>query len=222
MAGDRVGIITNGGGLGVLAVDMLVDRGGTLAALAPETLAALDAALPATWSRANPVDIIGDAPAARYAAAVDALVQDNGHDALLVMNCPTAMTPPAEAAQAVIERIADARTQRGFRRPVFSAWLGSDAQQMRTFTQAGIAAFDTERGAVSGLGHLIAVRRQRQALLRPSPRSGRLSPPDRQRPKRFCRQQPANSGAGLTRWRSAPCSLPMAFRTADHAGAHAR
>src|SRR3546814_4691213 len=59
----RLAMVTNGGGLGVLATDALVDEGGKLAELAPETIAALDAALPATWSRSNPVDIIRDAPA---------------------------------------------------------------------------------------------------------------------------------------------------------------
>src|SRR3546814_1110995 len=62
----RLAMVTNGGGLGVLATDALVDEGGKLAELAPETIAALDAALPATWSRSNPVDIIGDAPGPRY------------------------------------------------------------------------------------------------------------------------------------------------------------
>src|SRR5690606_3412548 len=62
----RVGIVTNGGGAGVLAVDRLMDGKGELAALSPETIERLDQVLPANWSRINPVDIIGDAPAERY------------------------------------------------------------------------------------------------------------------------------------------------------------
>ena len=70
--GDRLAIVTNGGGAGVLATDALIDLGGRLAELAPETIGRLDRVLPATWPRANPVDIIGDAPAERYAEALDA------------------------------------------------------------------------------------------------------------------------------------------------------
>src|SRR5690606_5180344 len=62
----RVGIVTNGGGAGVLAVDQLVDSGGELAELSKATIARLDEALPANWSHGNPVDIIGDAPPERY------------------------------------------------------------------------------------------------------------------------------------------------------------
>ena len=68
--GKRLAILTNGGGIGVLAVDRLIDLGGTLAMLSPQTVATLDRLLPSTWSRANPVDIIGDADAARYGAAL--------------------------------------------------------------------------------------------------------------------------------------------------------
>ena len=74
--GKRLAILTNGGGVGVLAVDRLIDLGGTLAALSPDTVARLDRALPPTWSRANPVDIVGDADAARYAAGLEALLAD--------------------------------------------------------------------------------------------------------------------------------------------------
>lgn len=74
--GDRLAILTNGGGAGVLATDTLIDEGGHLAPLAPETIAALNAVLPKTWSHANPVDIIGDADGARYGAAAAAVLSD--------------------------------------------------------------------------------------------------------------------------------------------------
>ncbi|TGP83820.1 CoA-binding protein, partial [bacterium M00.F.Ca.ET.221.01.1.1] len=76
----RVGIVTNSGGAGVLAVDQLIDCNGELAELAPGTIARLDAVLPATWSHANPVDIIGDAPPERYRVAVEAIAADAGTD----------------------------------------------------------------------------------------------------------------------------------------------
>ena len=62
LKGDRLAILSNGGGFGVIATDALIEEGGHLAELAPATLERLSAALPAAWSRGNPVDIIGDAP----------------------------------------------------------------------------------------------------------------------------------------------------------------
>ncbi len=97
----RVGIVTNGGGAGVLAVDQLIDCKGELAELSPATIERLNAALPPTWSHANPVDIIGDAPPERYKAAVEAVAADPGTDVVLVLNCPTGLASPAEAARAV-------------------------------------------------------------------------------------------------------------------------
>jgi acetyltransferase len=87
----RVGIVTNGGGAGVLAVDRLMDCHGELAELSAETIATLDKSLPATWSRANPVDIIGDAPPERYKAAVEGVAADPGTDVVVVLNCPTGL-----------------------------------------------------------------------------------------------------------------------------------
>ena len=86
--GKRLAILTNGGGIGVLAVDRLVDLGGTLAGISPDTMTKLDSALPPIWSHANPVDIAGDADAARYVAALEALIADAENDAILVMNVP--------------------------------------------------------------------------------------------------------------------------------------
>ena len=79
--GKRLAILTNGGGIGVLAVDRLADLGGTLAGISPDTMKRLDVALPPIWSRANPVDIGGDADGARYAAAFEALIEDPENDA---------------------------------------------------------------------------------------------------------------------------------------------
>src|SRR3954466_14428183 len=88
--GERLAHLTNGGGAGVLAPDALAAQGGRLAELSPQTIARLDAVLPPTWSRGNPVDIIGDAPGAHYAAVLEALFADAGVDAVLALNCPTA------------------------------------------------------------------------------------------------------------------------------------
>ena len=119
--GDRLTILTNGGGMGVLATDTLLDLGGRLAALDAATLAKLDAVLPRTWSRGNPVDIIGDASGERYAAALNVLLGASDSDAILVLNCPTAVADPLDAARAVAD------TLQGGRHPVLTSWLGADA-----------------------------------------------------------------------------------------------
>ena len=97
--GERLAILTNGGGAGVLATDALVAAGGQLAALSEETIAELNRLLPATWSHGNPVDIIGDASGKRYADALAALIRDPEVDAILVLNCPTALAQPEDAAR---------------------------------------------------------------------------------------------------------------------------
>ena len=149
----RVGIVTNGGGAGVLAVDKLLDKGAALAALAPATLTALDAVLPATWSKANPVDIIGDAPPERYAGAVAAVAADPGVDAVLVMNCPTALASPMAAAQAV-SALAGGSLING--KPAIACWLGKEAAEpaRAVFRQGGIATADTPTAAAEAVSLL--------------------------------------------------------------------
>jgi acetyltransferase len=163
VAGHRLTILTNGGGLGVLAVDRLLDLGGQLAVPAPETLARLDRVLPETWSRANPVDIIGDADATRYAAALEIVLDDPGCDAVLVMNVPTALALPADAAKAVAG-VARARP----RKTVLATWLGDSPPADRALAEAGVARFGTETEAVQGFMHL-ARHRQGQELLTRTP-----------------------------------------------------
>lgn len=90
--GNRLAIITNAGGPGVLATDHLIEHGGALASLSEETIARLDKALPFNWSRANPVDIHGDATAKRYREAVEACLDDKNTDGILVILTPQAVT----------------------------------------------------------------------------------------------------------------------------------
>jgi acetyltransferase len=153
--GDRLAILTNGGGMGVLAVDRLIDFGGKLAELSPETLKRLDAALPATWSRGNPVDIIGDADEARYATALEALLEDSANDAVLVLNVPTTLGAPQAIAQKVAE-IAEADRARRFPpKPVLASWIGEDETVSMTFNAAGIPHYPTDVEAVRGFMHLV-------------------------------------------------------------------
>lgn len=167
----RVGIVTNGGGAGVLAVDQLVDCKGELAAFSPETLARLDAVLPPTWSHANPADIIGDAPPERYKAAVEAVAADPGTDVVLVMNCPTGLGSPLAAARAVAE-LTSAGKIGG--KPVLTCWLGEHTARdgRRILQDAGVASLETPADASTAISYLSDWSRAQRSLMRtPSSRS---------------------------------------------------
>ncbi len=161
----RVGIVTNGGGAGVLAVDRLLDHGGELATLAPATVTALDAAMPATWSQGNPVDIIGDAPPSRYQSAITAVATDPNVDVLLVINCPTAMASSAEAAQAVAAMVNHGCIQG---KPVVAAWLGeATAGPARIILEAaGIACLANPGDAARAVAWLDHWSKAQRALMR--------------------------------------------------------
>ncbi len=159
--GDRLAIVSNGGGPGVLATDSLTEGGGRLASLAPETIARLDAALPETWSRANPIDLIGDAPPDRYTAAIEAVSQDRGVDAVLVMNCPVAIASSTDGARATIAAAAKSDL------PFLTAWLGETAalESRQMFAEARIPTYDTPERAVRAFLYLDQHRRNQETLM---------------------------------------------------------
>ena len=176
--GDRLGMVTNGGGLGVLAVDALMDHGGKLAKLGPETTAKLDAAMPPTWSGGNPIDIIGDADSARYAAAMEAALDDRDIDAVLVMNCPTALLPSRDAAEAVANVVKSRRTRGGRMKPVFTVWLGDQERATEIFAEAGLPSYPTESEAVRGFMHMVRYRRGQDALMETPENAEIVAPAD--------------------------------------------
>jgi acetyltransferase len=157
--GKRLAILTNGGGIGVLAVDRLVELGGTPAALAPDTRAKLDAVLPPTWSGSNPVDVVGDAGPERYAAALEALLADPGNDAVLVMNVQTAISSAEEIAGTVTGIVRKYRERlRRTAKPVLAVWVGADPKVGALLSAAGIPNYPTEDDAVRGFMHLVRHR----------------------------------------------------------------
>jgi acetyltransferase len=157
--GKRLAILTNGGGIGVLAVDRLVELGGIPAAISPAAREKLDAVLPPTWSGSNPVDIVGDADAARYAAALEVLLADAGNDAILVMNVQTAIASADDIAATVTDAVGNYRQQhRGFAKPVLAVWVGADQKIGDLLSGAGIPNYPTEDDAVRGFMHLVQHR----------------------------------------------------------------
>src|SRR5450631_2935044 len=157
--GKRLGILTNGGGIGVLAVDRLVELGGIPAVIGPATREKLDAVLPPTWSGSNPVDIVGDAGPERYAAALQVLLADPGNDAVLVMNVQTAMARADEIAATLATLLSKNRQQR-YRsaKPVFAVWVGAEQKVIDLLSGAGIPNYPTGDDAVLGFMHLVRHR----------------------------------------------------------------
>lgn len=166
--GRRLAILGNGGGVGMLAAQQLERLGGTLAALSPQTRQALDGVLGGGWSRDNPVDIVVDADGARYATAVEGLLADPDNDALLVVNVPTALSPPTESAQALAEALARRRGAAA-RKPVFAVWLSNDPQAHAALHAAQLPVYATETEAVNGFMHLVRYREAQQALMETPP-----------------------------------------------------
>jgi len=161
LQGERLAIVTNGGGMAVLAADALAGLCGTLATLSSDTLAALDAMLPRNWSRTNPVDVIGDAHPERLAKATAIVAADPGVDAVLLIHCPTAVCPAQDAAAAVTRALAS----RG-RTALLCSWVGGTRaeQASRLCEQAGIPAFPTPEQGVRAFMHAVAYRRSRETL----------------------------------------------------------
>ncbi|MDO5087360.1 MAG: bifunctional acetate--CoA ligase family protein/GNAT family N-acetyltransferase [Comamonadaceae bacterium] len=178
--GEVMTILTNGGGAGVMAADAAERYGVPLAELPPALVRELDQALPGNWSRGNPVDIIGDAPAERYVAALQALARHRqATGTLLFIHAPTAIVPSDDIAQALAPVI---RPPAGAALPVISSWMGGPAvaAARRRFTRAGIACYDMPEQAVHAIG-LLQAHARNQAELAEAPPAVQVqggAPPD--------------------------------------------
>lgn len=135
--GPRLTIVTNAGGPGILATDALIQSGAELAPLSEETIHAFDEVLPGNWSRANPIDLIGDAGPDRYERALELMAEDAHSDGLLVIMTPQAMTDPTEIAKRIV-RFAHLKN-----RPLLASWMGGEASQSgaAVLNTAGIPTF---------------------------------------------------------------------------------
>ncbi len=164
--GDRLAVLTNGGGAGVLAADALQQRSGRLASLSPDSVGSLDSFLPAYWSRSQPVDILGDAAPDRYARTLKVLLADPSQDAVLVLNCPTALSESLAAAEAVVSVLAP-----GPAMPVLTCWLGDPAARRgrALFAARHVPTYETPDDAVRAFMHLVEYRRNQDLLLEVPP-----------------------------------------------------
>ena len=171
--GKRIAIVTNGSGPGVMATDRALDLGVQLASLSPDTLARLDGVLPAAWSRANPLDLLGDAGAERYRAALQACLEDPGVDGVLVMLTPQAMTDATACAEAVVAARA------GHHKPVLACWMGQRRVEaaVRLFAQHHLPSFSSPESSVEAFAYLSNYYHNQQLLMQvPTPLSPRSEP----------------------------------------------
>ena len=172
-SGNRLAIVTNGGGPGVMATDRASDLGLVMASLSDATIARLNEVLPVNWSHGNPVDIIGDAQADRYKHAVAACLEDPNVDGVLTILTPQAMTKPLEAAEVVIE------LANQYSKPLLTCWMGEIqvAESRKLFARAKKPNFRTPEPAVEVFSYLSDYYQNQKLLMQmPEPLSHQLAP----------------------------------------------
>ena len=173
-SGNRLAIVTNGGGPGVMASDRAADLGVTLATLHDDTLRRLNDALPATWSHGNPVDVIGDADAQRYRSAVTACLEDPGVDGVMVILTPQAMTEPTAVAETVVDLAGR------YPKPLLACWMGDTAvaASRAAFSQARIPNFRTPEPAVEVFSYISTYYQNQQLLVQTASSLSHAATPD--------------------------------------------
>ncbi|MCL4430495.1 MAG: acetate--CoA ligase family protein, partial [Chloroflexi bacterium] len=124
--GPRLAIITNAGGPGVMATDSLIAAGGKLAKLSQKTLDSLNAVLPPFWSHGNPIDVLGDAKSERYRAAVEACLNDENIDGIMVVFTQQAVSESVEIAKSIVELV---RSKTFQNKTILTSFMGFGAVQ---------------------------------------------------------------------------------------------
>lgn len=158
--GPKLCIVTNAGGPGVMATDSLIENDGELSDLSEETMSLLNSNLPAYWSKANPVDVLGDANSKRVSKAVQIVLQDKNVDAVLVILTPQAMTNPTATAKEMAKLSTDTK------KPILGAWLGGERMRegMQILSDAGVPVYQTPEQAVRSFMTLVSYSRNLSSL----------------------------------------------------------
>jgi acetyltransferase len=159
---SSLAILTNGGGIAVVAADELSQQDGTLAELSKDTIAKLDEQIVYGWSRSNPVDIHSYAPLENYRVAMEALLTCPEISTLLVMHAPTSLSPPQELADEIIR---SATQHRG--KSVMTCFVGGERMEpaRKQLRDAGLPSYETPHGAIRAFSHLIRYRRNQEMLM---------------------------------------------------------
>jgi len=173
--GERLAIVSNGAGPGVLARDALADGHGVEATFSDAIVERLDARLAPGWRRGNVVDLRGAAPPALYREVVELLLQEPGVDAVLAIQSPTATVASRDVADAI------APLARSASKTLLSCWLGGEAVREARAIASGarLPAFRTPEDAVAGFLQLVQYRRNQNLLMEVPPSMAGTVAPDR-------------------------------------------
>jgi len=157
--GDRVAVVTNSGGPGIIATDKAELNGLQMARFSKETIEELRLNLPAEAGIYNPVDVLGDAKADRFKFAMEKVLKDENVDSVAVLLCPVAVTEPVETAQALIEfnRAYPDKT-------IIAAYMGGQALAGGTelLTANGIPCFSMPEPAIAAIAGMTAYRKMKE------------------------------------------------------------
>lgn len=150
--GNRLAIITNAGGPGVIATDALIDRQGQIATLSSDTITHLNEVLPAHWSHGNPIDILGDADSIRYSKAVKEVINDPNVDGTVVILTPQSVTDAVGTAKELVSLARNAS------KTILAAWMGEDdvADARNILEEGKIPAFEKPEGAINAFMNMYA------------------------------------------------------------------
>jgi acetyltransferase len=161
--GPNLAIITNAGGPGVMATDALIARGGKLAKVSQKTMETLDSFLPHYWSRGNPIDILGDAKADRYRAVVEACLNDENVDGILIIYTAQAVAEPVEIAKSIVELT----KCRGYQnKTILTSFMGFGAveEANRIFNENSIPTYSTPEQAIKTYLYMIQYKRNLELI----------------------------------------------------------
>ena len=164
--GPRLTIVTNAGGPGVIATDALITTGGELAPISDMAMDAYNALLPGPWSHNNPIDILGDADAHRYAESIKIAAEDADSDGTLVILTPQAMTNPTETARVVAEQFARPDRVLSVGKPILASWMGgADIRAgQEILNNAGIPTYAYPDTAAYIFNYMVRYQRRLTAL----------------------------------------------------------
>ncbi len=177
--GPNLAIITNAGGPGVMATDALIAQGGTLAKLSDKTMEMLNSILPHFWSRGNPIDILGDAKADRYRAVVEACLNDDNVDGIVIIYTAQAVAEPVEVAKSLVELIRNRTYQN---KTILTSFMGFGAveEANRVFVDNNIPTYSTPEQAIKTYQYMHQYKRNLELLYEtPEELSTDVVPPKR-------------------------------------------
>lgn len=161
--GPNLAVITNAGGPGVMATDALIAKGGKLAKLSQKTMDYLNSILPSFWSRGNPVDILGDAKADRYKAVVEACLNDENVDGILIIYTAQAVAGSTDIAKTIVELI---RSRSYQNKTILTSFMGYAAveEANRLFNENNIPTYSTPEKAIKTYLYMYQYKRNLELI----------------------------------------------------------